>query len=394
MLHRDYFVAVVRTPEVSMYAVNQSGEIVSEKKFQFSGSYSEILSNIRSFVNRQRNFPRQGYIVLDMEADYYRLSTDGPKNKRELAGLLDLGTHDYFGYYEKSLGDNKYVYYVLSYSAELVNRYLNLAVKLKSFIKAIVPLDLLFLQTGQAGIYLERHQNGLFFKAFDGTGHYYYKRFAKPEDLTLEKEKLFIYLKRERIINSIEDLLVNQVYFEHREVVANFERYLQESFSVYTEKKQLAVAAKKKLTTAQKIFLSVFLVVLLLVGVLFVQKTLVLFQIERDIHAYEKQLKTSAAVVQNLQQMEKNTKYFKKILITKPVLAKKLLQLCETGKIRVISFNLNEQMPLVLVGKDLDDSRYKLIKTLQGLPEVSAVNLIYARYEPGSVEFKIIITGK
>jgi hypothetical protein len=70
-------------------------------------------------------------------------------------------------------------------------------------------LDLILLQKKQTGIYLEQEQDEeITFKIIDQAGNYYRKNFINETEFDKNKERLLIYLKREKIVSEMEELAI------------------------------------------------------------------------------------------------------------------------------------------------------------------------------------------
>ncbi len=383
-----FFLAVARPDKTVIYLLND-GEILETR--EHVGSFADAARVIKTLIQRYR-LPREIFLLLESDAQYYRFFSDTPRNKKDIAAQLNLKETDLWGYNEYA--GEQYLYHVLNYKQETLNFYLQSLKKQEIVCKAIVPIDFLVLQNGQQGTFVTHSGDDIFFKIFDGQGSYYVKKFRNENQFLQHCQKILMYLKREKIVQLPDYLPERFKECELNSFILDFPRCYTETWSVYSEKKAVTKGPKIILKTQHKAVLGFLLVICAILAFTCLYECWQVCKLKNDIGQYQKKINVLAGQATRLREQEEDTRYFR-LLNSRYDPLVRLTSLARTNRIEVTNLlQVDRQKPIALIGTGQLFDRDKFIKDLQKLKEFRSVTLIYANFRGLLVEFKLILAEK
>ncbi len=393
---KKIFIANLASKTISLSLVDLLAKKSSLlQEFNWQGNNFLLTKRLKELLKREKKNDRNLYVVLNNEKFvYHRYVADVRKTRDELMTLLELTDNNALAYQEKKNGDD-YIYFGLSINKNILEKYTVLLKKLELNSLAVLPLDLILLQKKQAGIYLEQEQEEeITFKIIDQTGNYYRKNFINEAEFDKNKERLLIYLKREKIVSEMEDLsIIEADRFLNQDLFVGI-NFLEESNFFY--KKRINNRFKqglRLLTFKQKLLLLFIAAVIasILISVAF--KTAKILRINHDIAQYTQMLSANATAGKDLLAMEKNTRYFRSLAnkpANLPLIVVQEAALADIGVKKILQY---QDKALAFTGIDRGEKMAGFIKNLKKNSAVTAVNLVDVAYYKNHVEFKLVITG-
>lgn len=385
----DKTILAVARPENTLIYLLSGGEIIESK--ECFGSFAEAAKAIKLFIQRYR-LPREVYLLLEAEAQYFHFVSESIRSKKEIAVQLNLKESELWGYSEYFA--ERYIYHVLSYKQETLNPYLQQLKKQELLCKAAVPFDFLALRSGLNGVFMTHIGEEIFFKIFDGYGNYYVKKFRNENQFLQHRQKILMYLKREKIVQLPDHLPERFKDLEPAELIKDFPRLFSNNWSVYSEKKVAVPKRKVILQTKHKVLIGLLIVIFSIVAAIYLYQFIQICLAKSDIKKLQKQLSAIAPQAQRLKEQEENTRYFK-ILNERRDPLLRLTALAKGNALNILSLlQVDRQKPLALVAVGQVQDRDKFIKDLQKAKEFRSVNLIYARFNGLLVEFKLILAER
>lgn len=394
---KKIFIANLTTQNISLSRVDplaKKSSLIQEIPWQ--SNHVLLVKRLKEVFKREKKSERNLYIVLNNENfAYHRYVSDVKKSKAELATLLELPEHEVFSYQEKKSG-NEYVYFILSLNKNILEKYTSLLKKLELSLLCVLPLDLILIQKKQAGIYLQQEQSkNIVFKIIDQAGNYYLKYFLNEEDFDKNKERLLIYLKREKIVLDMEELPIKEAEtpFNHELFVGI--NYFDERQLLYKKRIKSRFNQGVRLLSFKQKLLLLFIAAFLF-SVLFslALKSFKILRINHDIVQYNRLLVTNAQSSKELSAMEKNTHYLRSLEQNSSVLPLVVLNEAAAAGLVVKKILLHQGKALAFTGIDKGENMAVFIKALKKSSAVSAVNLVDVAYYKDYLEFKLVITGK
>lgn len=379
---------VVRPENIGLYLV-ADGELIASKNC--STNFNEAIRAVKGFIQRFRLSP-EIYLLLSEDAQYYRLTADSPKNRKEISNILNLKENDHWGFLE--IFREKYLYVILSFKQETLNKYIQPLRRQEIIVKAVIPLDFLAQQSGLQGIFMTHAAGEIYFKIFDSDGAYYVKKFKNENQFLRHRQKILMYLKREKIVQLPDYLPDRFKDYDPESFLGEFERLFSDNWTVYSEKKIINVKKNLVLKTQHKVILVILAVVLGIILFQYVYQFFKLIGLEKDIKKYQKAIALIEKTAAELQSYEDSTRYFKKLARQEEPLVN-ILNLAKTNALEIVTLTqVDKQKPIALVAVGRVYDRDKFIKELQGSKNLRSVNLIYAKFNGLWVEFKLILAEK
>lgn len=384
--------AALRQNKIFLRLSDDNGTLLEER----GGSYnspSAAVSFFKNVLGRYGTQVRNIILAIDEPAQYYRLVSEQERSKEQLQAIWDIP--DPAAVLHCRSG-NRHIYYGLYYAKEIVDKYVYILKKLSNLDGSIVPLDFLYYQTQTPGFFVQRKNDQLVLKIFDGCGSYFYKILRVPnEQKALNKtlERLSIYTQREKILSKIpENILAEYQLNDCLTRVAQLEpENLLYTRGYYAGQKNIA-----KFTVWQKSLIFFISVLGLCLFLSASWQGYRIYSLSRQIRAEEKQYQQIAQRAQELQYVEADARDLRSRSRTESAAVRLILRQALANKILIKEIFYEQDKKLFyIIGLDRGNGRNLLISDLRRTELFSALNPIYfLPLDETTTEFKLLLTVK
>jgi len=389
---RKICTAVLRQNKILLRISEESGALLEERGGSYNSPGAAVLF-IKSVLAKYGAQVRDLILAIDEPAEYYRLVSEQERTKEQLRALWDVP--EQLAVLNFSSGGQQ-IYYGLSYAKELADKYIHILKKFPNLNGSIVPLDFLYCQTLTPGFYLQRRDDRLTLKIFDGGGAYFYKILRAPRgQQALDKmlERLAMYVLREKILSSVpENISAEYPLGDFLDKAAR----LSPDSLLYTRGHYTSQKNSVKLTVWQK---SLLFILLALTGCFCLAALWQGYRINslsRQIRNYTGQYRQIARRAEELQYVETDAKDLRGRSRTDSAVVRLILQQALSRQITIKEIFYEQDKKLFyIIGLDRAGGYNLLLSDLRNSNLFSALNPIYLLpLDDTAVEFKLLLTVK